>query len=238
MLILARKLWRARLPSRTLGNLEVQILDISRTDEDIPGWAIPQIYFDYLATGDATTMKKVIYHNAMDIVSLAALFKYTVNLLSNPLEYNIEYATDLISLGKLFEDMGKTEIATHLYIKGLEHPDVASGNIATSTYLDALSRLALINKRNQAYQDAVQVWERAVLHNHLPAHVELAKYYEHKVKDFQKALKWTQTAINFLLALDINNASQRLFQKQWLHELRHREQRLLRKITAQEQQEN
>ena len=67
LLHLARRLWRDRLPSRTLANLEVQILHANRTDEEIPGWMIPQIYFDYLRDGDARPLLRVFYHNAMDV---------------------------------------------------------------------------------------------------------------------------------------------------------------------------
>ena len=44
LLHLSRRLWRNRLPSRTLGNLEIHILDAYRTEEDVPGWQIPSLY--------------------------------------------------------------------------------------------------------------------------------------------------------------------------------------------------
>jgi len=40
LLPLARRLWRDRLPSRTLGMLEAHILGAGRSEEDIPGWMI------------------------------------------------------------------------------------------------------------------------------------------------------------------------------------------------------
>src|SRR5690606_29266065 len=40
VLHLARKLWRDRLPSRALGDLEKEIVRFFRTGEDIPGWVI------------------------------------------------------------------------------------------------------------------------------------------------------------------------------------------------------
>ncbi|MFN8453995.1 MAG: hypothetical protein U0401_04855 [Anaerolineae bacterium] len=39
-------MWRDRLPSRALGQLEIHILGAACTEEDVPGWLIPQIYFD------------------------------------------------------------------------------------------------------------------------------------------------------------------------------------------------
>ncbi len=123
LLHLARRLWRDRLPSRTLMNLEVQILGTERTEEDIPGWAIPQMYFDYIRSGDPTPLKNVLYHNAMDVVSLAALFNHMAGLLAHPFEASIEHGVDLIALARLYEDLGETQTAIGLYLQGLEFED-------------------------------------------------------------------------------------------------------------------
>ncbi len=47
LLPLARRLWRNRLPSRALASLENEILGMQRTRDEVPGWMIPGIYFDY-----------------------------------------------------------------------------------------------------------------------------------------------------------------------------------------------
>jgi hypothetical protein len=73
ILHISRKLWRKTLPSCTLKDLEVAILGFPRSSEDVPGWMIPDIYFEYLRTNDPAWLSDVIYHNAQDIVSLAAL---------------------------------------------------------------------------------------------------------------------------------------------------------------------
>jgi uncharacterized protein YprB with RNaseH-like and TPR domain len=111
LLHLSRRLWRDRLPSRTLGNLEVQILHASRTDEEIPGWMIPQIYFDYLRDGDARPLQRVFYHNAMDVVSLAALLNHTSALLEDPFSQPTTESIDLAAIARLLEDLGHTERA-------------------------------------------------------------------------------------------------------------------------------
>jgi len=48
LLHLSRRLWRARLPSRTLGNLEAKILGLTRAQQDVPGWMIPDLFLDRL----------------------------------------------------------------------------------------------------------------------------------------------------------------------------------------------
>ena len=68
----ARRLWRLRLESCKLQDLESAVLGIER-EGDIPGSEIPAIYFDYLREGDARGLQPVFHHNALDIMTLAAI---------------------------------------------------------------------------------------------------------------------------------------------------------------------
>ncbi len=222
LLHLARRLWRDRLPSRTLGNLEVQILGASRTLQDVPGWAIPQMYFDYLRSGDARPLEGVFYHNALDVVSLAALFNYMAGLLADPLDGSVEHGIDLIALAKLFEDMGDLDRATRLYIHGLEH-DLPKANL-----LEAIQRLAGIHKRLDNLTAAVELWQQAARHQHIQAHIELAKFYEHQMRDYPEAARWTQSALDLLQTAGFS-AYERMH---WQSELLHRLERLQRKLVS------
>ena len=220
LLHLARRLWRDRLPSRTLGNLEVQILGASRTQQDVPGWMIPQLYFDYLRTHDAHPLEGVFYHNALDVVSLAALFNHLAALLDDPLDGSVEHGIDLISLARLFEDLGDLDRATRLYIHGLEH------DLPKESLLDALQRLAGIHKRQENLIAAVSLWQEAANHGYIPAYIELAKYYEHRQGDDAQALYWTQSAINLT-----GSSSLPLYERvRWQEELAHRLERLQRRL--------
>ena len=222
LLHLARRLWSERLPSRTLGNLEVQILGASRSEQDVPGWMIPSLYFQYLRSGDARPLKSVFYHNAMDVVSMAALFNHMAGMLAEPLNGAVEHAVDIVSMARLFESMGDLKSAIRLYLYGLEQ------NLPKQILLDAIQRLALIYKRAQDYQPAIELWQQAAHHRHLDSHVELAKYYEHRQRDYPAALEWTQAAIKLA-----NSAKFSAFERrQHLPELEHRRQRLLRKLSA------
>ena len=222
LLHLARRLWRDRLPSRTLGNLEVHILGTRRTELDVPGWMIPQLYFDYLNSGDARPLQSVFYHNAMDVLSLAALFNYTAMLLADPFSRQAHQGVDLIALARLFEDLGDLDSATRLYIQGLEH------DLPRQILLDAIDRLALIHKRGENLAAAVELWEQAARHEHIHAHVELAKYYEHRARDTVQALEWTQSAIDLARTASLPVYERR----QWLEELEHRKERLQRKLAG------
>ncbi|MEM7348374.1 MAG: ribonuclease H-like domain-containing protein [Chloroflexota bacterium] len=156
LLHLARRLWRDRLPSRTLSQLEIHILGANRTEEDTPGWMIPNLYFNYLRTGDARPLKGIFYHNALDILALAALLNHTAYLLTDPLSNSISHALDLVAIGKLFEDLGEAEVAIALFNEGLTRNDLPE-----ESYWHIQQRLSLVYKRQGNLEQAVEVWSLA-----------------------------------------------------------------------------
>lgn len=221
LLPLARRLWRDRLPSRSLGNLETQILGTERTEADVPGWLIPPIYFNYLRDGDARPLKGVFYHNAMDVLAMAALLNYMAQMLAAPLDNTIEHALDLVAVGKLYEALEQFEMAAELFEAGMARNDLPEAHYWTTQH-----RLSFLQKRRNNLAAAVEIWRLATEGRQIYAHVELAKYHEHKQRDYQQALHWTQAALDLLNA---PNAS-RHERRQWLGELKHRLARLQRKL--------
>ena len=219
LLHLARRLWRARLASCTLTSLEYNILGAIRTMEDVPGWMIPQLYFDYLRSGDAQPLTNVFYHNAMDVISMAALLSHISKILSDPLNAPVSSPIDKVSMAKHYEDLGDWELSANLYARSLED------ELPEDLLLDALVRLALLFKRQGDYLDALPLWERAAKLKCIPAFIELAKYYEHQQRDYQTAMEWTESAINIA-----NEAGDQSYEGQfWMLELKHRLNRLQRK---------
>src|SRR5712671_2030366 len=84
----ARALWKLRLGSVRLVELERHVLDAPRLgwrrDEDVSSALIPQFYFDYLRGGPTEPLAGVVRHNQMDLRGLAALFGKINTLLSEP----------------------------------------------------------------------------------------------------------------------------------------------------------
>lgn len=76
LLHVTRKLWKNTLPSRSLGYIEMSLLGVARREIEIPGSQIPQLYFDYLRAGEPSMLPGILYHNEVDIISLAALLIY------------------------------------------------------------------------------------------------------------------------------------------------------------------
>lgn len=220
LLPLARRLWRDRLPSRALGQLEQHILQAARTHHDIPGWLIPGVYFDYLRSGDARPLKGVFYHNAMDILAMAGLLTHITHILEDPCDGRVEHGVDLLALGRLFESLGRPNQAIRLYRHSLRRP------LPPDSYAEILYRLSLAQKRQGNWAEAVALWQQAAGQGRIYAHVELAKYYEHQLQDFQQAARWTQRALALVSLPHTPRASRR----RWRPELEHRLARLERKL--------
>ena len=72
MLHHARRRWRRQLPDCRLQTLEQLVCRRSRTG-DIPGHRIPAAYADFVRTGFERDMEAILYHNAMDLVTLLDL---------------------------------------------------------------------------------------------------------------------------------------------------------------------
>jgi uncharacterized protein YprB with RNaseH-like and TPR domain len=227
LLPLARRLWRDRLESRALKYLEEHILGLTRSVQEVQGYEVPWLYFDYLRTGDARPLGGVFYHNAMDVVAMAALLTHVNEIIQNPYEGGVEHGLDFIALGKLFEDLGHWEEAARLFEHGLElDPSSGSGQgLTEADFGVAVKRLSILQKKRGDFNEALRLWESAAANGHIYAHIELAKYYEHKCRDVKSALNWTRSALEHVQEADLPT----YVQKHWLEEIAHRLARLERK---------
>ncbi len=219
LLPLARRLWRDRLPSRALKYLEENVLGAPRTIDEVAGYEIPYLYFNYLRTGNAAPLKGVFYHNAMDIVALAALMNHMASILHAPFDGQVQHGLDFIALAKLFEDLDRWEEAARLYERGLQ------AGVSEADFGSAVQRLSTLHRRRGDLESAAALWQKAAAEGHVYAHVELAKYYEHHLRDYAEALKWTKSAEGLVSSLDIP----RYEYHHWMEELDHRKTRLQEK---------
>ncbi|MBU1036249.1 ribonuclease H-like domain-containing protein [bacterium] len=187
----ARRLWKRRLESCSLSIVEREILKVSR-DDDVPGYLIPEIYFRYLRTKDARAIKQVFEHNLQDILSLVALVSRMCFLVEDPLN-NTEYGMDIFSIGKMFDEEKRYEQSTHYYTEALKH------NLAEEEALEILRLASFAYKRQGKWEEAEEIWKEIIKRSrefiYFP-YEELAKYYEHYLKDYQKAETIVEEALN------------------------------------------
>lgn len=190
----ARRLWKLRLESCRLTHLETHVLGIAR-EGDVPGAEIPGIYFDYLRTGDARGLQPVFFHNALDIVTLAALTVEAANVIRAAREREASRAThglDLLSLSRIFERAGEAEESFAACTKAIE------AGLPESVEPLALWQIAAHHKRRGDFARAEPVWQelaRSPSPLALGACRELAMLYEHNHHDAARALAFTEQAL-------------------------------------------
>ena len=100
----ARRLWRQRLESCSLGALEAAILGHQR-GPDVPSWLIPGIYAEYLRRGESGPLRRVFSHNRHDLLSLAALVTQVGRRLAAPLASDLD-SGELLAVARLYDELG------------------------------------------------------------------------------------------------------------------------------------
>lgn len=223
LLLPTRRLWRARLESCALGSVEAHVLGVRRTWEDVPGHVIPSLYFQYLHDGDARSMSSVFYHNAVDVLSLVTLSAVLCDLFAAPDAADIQVA-DLCGLARLYEHLGQMDEAAAAYRRALEQtlpPDVRRV---------ARHRFSLLCKQQGRWDEALTIWQAVVDEDRTTvyAHVEIAKYYEHRARDPGVAAQYTRQALDRVTAPDF--PATRAERQSLRDELEHRLRRLERKL--------
>ena len=221
LLHITRRVWKRRLKQCNLGNIEKEILEFNRSNEDIPGYLVPEFYRNYVVHGDASQVANIFYHNEIDVVSLSALFTTLAAILEHPTSELLSHTEDIYSIARLMESLNREALAEQLY---------ASEHILTSNEELVLSLISRgrIYKRNKNFAEALPLWEQAANHGSPEAALELAKYYEHIAKDYHQALDLTVR-----LLTEIQSSPPGESVQQDILRLEHRKSRLLQKIQRQ-----
>ena len=190
----SRRLWKLRLESCKLTDLENAVLGIGR-EGDVPGSEIPGIYFEYLRSGDARGLQPVFYHNALDILTLAALTVELARAIGDGGASTLDSPVDLFSLSRMFEVAGSRDRSVTACQRAL------SGGLPEDIEARALHQLALQYKRQRQHELAVETWlelSRRASALALDAFEELAIHYEHHRRDPQGAMEFTLAGLERL----------------------------------------
>src|SRR5467141_1483957 len=180
----ARQLWKLRLGSVRLVELERHVLDAPRLgwhrENDVASALIPQYYFDYLRGGPVEPLAGVVRHNQMDLRGLAALFGKINDLLSGtPNRASEIESLDLFGLSRFLQRRGDPDRAHSACAQAL-----AMG-LPAEFRPKARRDLALMAKRRGEHARAAEIWLQIVadLHDGIYACEQLAVYYERRAKD-------------------------------------------------------
>jgi len=217
----ARRVWKHRLKDCSLGNLEYEIINVQR-DNDIPSFLIPQLYFEYLRTKDLQPLKQVFYHNEIDILSLVSLTIMLNQIHEQPTE-KLDNQIDLRTLANHYQNTKQWQRNIAIYQSLIE----SENNQESKTEL--FLRLGFCYKALGQWENAVATWEQALSVGkfHIEIYEELAKYYEHHLRDFSRAEQLVQQALTnleFMEQVQNNN-----YHPDHRNNLIHRLQRIQRK---------
>ena len=206
LLHLSRKIWKLRLSSLKLKDLENEILKFQREENEVPGWMVPQIYFDFIGSRDARPLGGVFYHNRMDVLSLALLFNLASELISDPLESISAHKEDMLSIARMIEDFGFTRQSEMLYQvlfeKGLPE------NLSARTLL----RFGFICRKHQHLDFALKFWTSSFEKGEYRAAIEISKIFEYQTRDYPNALLWARSSIDLLRSNQVEKYPSNTFQ--------------------------
>jgi len=226
----ARRLWKRRLSSCSLSNLEAQVLGLQRTEDDVPGSLIPWLYTQFLQTGNAGPMAGVFYHNREDIMSMVSLAERLCRYFADPLpsaQVGELHPLDLASVARVQAELGLYESAESAFAHALDKL-VSTGSTGDGNALpEVFDALGWLLKRQERWNEAAALWQRWLTTVPGPdprPYVELAKYCEWQCSDLEQARMWTAWALHNQQSAPVRQRS-----PQAISELQHRLTRIQRK---------
>jgi uncharacterized protein YprB with RNaseH-like and TPR domain len=196
----ARRLWNLRFDSCRLVDLENQILGVERQG-DLPGEMIPYFYFEYLRTQEILRLVPIFHHNAIDILTLACLTAIVPRAF-HPELAQFAHGAEMVGLARWWRQADQHEQALTLFRQAVDR------GLNDELLFRTLWDIALLEKKLGREHAALPILtDLATARNPwcAAALTELAKYYEHRERNYAMALEMTRNA----LALDESVALRR-----------------------------
>ena len=180
LLYMTRRAYAGRWPDCRLKTAEERLLGFRRSG-DIPGAEVPSIWFDWMRRGIAADLPRVLQHNRWDIVSLAALLPMLYQCYMDP----VKNGANVIATMKSYSSQRGSEQCVYDYL------------MHNRAQLDdeALMELARLARRKRNWALAIEIWDELTRKGNPEAIERLAKYYEHIVRDYDRALQLCRTLI-------------------------------------------
>lgn len=216
-----RALFKHRIGSCSLSNVEQQLLRIARV-EDLPGAQVPEVYFEYLRNGTSPRLHVVFEHNRLDVVSLF-VYALWLDQRTHPANPSLDSPDDLQALARFWYRYRQHDSA-------LRALDEATTRVMDQTQRASVHRLrGHILKRARDYEMAHEEWRKAALSSPGDGSIaeELAKHLEHRRRDYKAALEVVEQA---LAALSFRRAIGSVVPGDLHERLLYRQARLCRKL--------
>jgi uncharacterized protein YprB with RNaseH-like and TPR domain len=200
----ARALWKLRLGSVRLVELERHVLDAARLgwhrQDDVLAALIPQHYFDYLRGGPAEPLAAVVRHNQMDLRGLAALVAKIDGLLTRDSGTDAE-SLDLFGLSRYLQRRGESQRAHSTCTQAIDL------GLPKEYDRQARRELASLAKRRGEHEQAARIWHELAADESAGIHacIQLAIYYERRAKRLGTALEFARLALSKVRRLRTNS---------------------------------
>lgn len=187
----ARRLWKLRFESCRLVELENQILGVERQG-DLAGELIPYFYFEYLRTHEIFRLLPIFHHNAMDILTLACLTAIVPFAFHPPGQAQFSHGAEMVGLARWWRQAEEHENALALFRQAVDR------GLDDELLFRTLWDIAALEKKLGREHAALPVLtDLAAARNPWrgAAFAELAKYYEHRERNYAMALEMTLNAL-------------------------------------------
>jgi uncharacterized protein len=195
----ARALWRLRLGSARLPELERHVLEWDR-GVDIDSSLIPTMYFDFLRGGSPDPLVPIFHHNQMDLRGLAGVAARTLSLLADP-ETRGRDAFELFGVSRICERRGHEARARKLYERSI------ASDLSPEAARVARKSLARLAKKEKDFPAACEMWtamlgdsrtQGAISRDALDAYEQLAIHCERRDGDSRHAAVLVRQALSEL----------------------------------------
>jgi len=93
----ARRLWKNIIQDCSQKSVEANILGLNRID-DTPGSLAPEIWFEFLKTGETERLMGICDHNLSDITGLASILSSIILIAENPFSAKYNYDVGRLAL--------------------------------------------------------------------------------------------------------------------------------------------
>jgi len=171
-----RRAYRRHWPDCRLQTAEQRLLGLHRRD-DLPGAEAPAAWRAWIEEGAVRPLQRVLEHNYHDVTSLALLHRRLVSDYAGSAGPGVDHA----AIGRAWQAVGRLAHARSV----LERAGDA---------LDETGRLQLASlyRRQGEWSRAEALWLDLHRHGCGVAASELSKYYEHRRRDYRKAVGYAK----------------------------------------------
>lgn len=168
-----RRLFKNSWLNCRLATVEQNLLGFTRQD-DLPGSEAPEAWFSYIRRQQGKQLIRVVDHNRQDLISLVIAHSILGQAIEKPIEYRVPPYPLARWLAQQ-DEPGAIELLSQyeplLCTEGLQY-------------------FAWLCRRNKNWDRAVSIWKNLALLGCENSAEHLAKYYEHTLRDYPKAIHY------------------------------------------------